>query len=293
MSRPAKAGVEYFPLDVDNDDKLDLIEAEFGLTGFAVIVKLYQRIYKLGYYCEWNEEVALLFGKRLGLGGSAVSEIVSAAIRRSLFDADVYNSQGVLTSKGIQKRYFEIVGRRKNVEVEQRYLLVPHTLVPDNVHIMYTETPVNAYIECAETSENVYRSTQSKVKESKVKESKANDSNSSAARTENPFGDCDSSRPSFGTVEVYATSNLKYMSPVYMQEMAGYKAEFPDEVIRYAIDKACEHGGRSWEYARKVLDNCAEDGLKTLGEIKERDDRRRKAKQAQAEPPKPKYNFGD
>ena len=76
-----------------------------------------------------------------------------------------------------------------------------------------------------------------------------------------------------------------------MQEMAGYKAEFSDEVIRYAIDKACEHGGRSWEYARKVLDNCAEDGLKTLGEIKERDDRRRKAKQAPAEPPKPKYRI--
>ena len=83
MPRPQKAGVEYFPLDVENDDKLDLIEAEFGLTGFAVIVKLYQRIYKLGYYCEWDDEVALLFGKRLGTGGKAVSEIVSAAIRRS------------------------------------------------------------------------------------------------------------------------------------------------------------------------------------------------------------------
>ena len=52
MPRPQKAGVEYFPLDVENDDKLALIEADFGLTGFAVIVKLYQRIYKLGYYCE-------------------------------------------------------------------------------------------------------------------------------------------------------------------------------------------------------------------------------------------------
>ena len=106
MPRPQKAGVEYFPLDVENDDKLDLIEAEFGLTGFAVIVKLYQRIYKLGYYCEWNDEVALLFGKRLGTGGKAVSEIVSAAIRRKLFDEEIYRTYGVSTRRGIQKRYF-------------------------------------------------------------------------------------------------------------------------------------------------------------------------------------------
>ena len=174
MPRPQKAGVEYFPLDVENDDKLDLIEAEFGLTGFAVIVKLYQRIYKLGYYCEWNDEVALLFGKRLGTGGKAVSEIVSAAIRRKLFDEEIYRKYGVLTSRGIQKRYFEIVARRKNVEVEQRYLLVSRDLIPVNVNIMYAETPVNVNTMQTETPENAYRSTQSKVKESKVKESKVN-----------------------------------------------------------------------------------------------------------------------
>lgn len=291
MARPQKAGVEYFPLDVENDDKLDLVEAEFGLTGFAVVVKLYQRIYKLGYYCEWNDEVALLFGKRLRLGGSAVSEIVSAAIRRSLFDKGIYDSYGVLTSKGIQKRYFEIVARRKNVEVEQRYLLIPHALVPDNVRIMYAETPVNDDIAHTETPVNACKSTQSKVKESKVKKSKANDSNSPDARTENPFGDCGGERPSFDTVEAYATSNLKYMSPVYMEEMTDFKAEFTDDIIRYAIDKACEHGGRSWEYARRVLARCAEEGIKTLGAIKEREDQRRKARQAKASPPQPKVKF--
>ena len=46
-------GIPYFPLDVYVDDKIRLIEAEFGLKGFAVIVKLYQKIYGgFGYYCE-------------------------------------------------------------------------------------------------------------------------------------------------------------------------------------------------------------------------------------------------
>ena len=59
-----KDGIPYFPLDCELDSKFELIEAEFGLQGFAVVVKLLQRIYGgEGYYCEWTEDVALLFGK--------------------------------------------------------------------------------------------------------------------------------------------------------------------------------------------------------------------------------------
>lgn len=116
-----KEGIEYFPLDVCLDDKFELIEAEFGLTGFAVVVKLLQKIYgQFGYYCEWNIEVALLFAKRIGLGGSVVSEIVAASIRRGIFDKTMHDRYGILTSAGIQKRYFEAVSRRKIVKIKKR-----------------------------------------------------------------------------------------------------------------------------------------------------------------------------
>ena len=55
MARPLKDGVTYFPLDVVLDEKFELIEAEFGIKGFAVVVKLYQKIYGQGYYCEWTD----------------------------------------------------------------------------------------------------------------------------------------------------------------------------------------------------------------------------------------------
>ena len=72
----AKSGVDYFPLDDTLNDNFKLIEAEFGLTGFGVVVKLYQKIYGgRGYYTEWTNEVALLFAREIGLGGNAVSEI--------------------------------------------------------------------------------------------------------------------------------------------------------------------------------------------------------------------------
>ena len=131
-----KSGIDYFPLDVHLDDKFKLIEAEFGLTGFAVIVKLYQRIYgERGYYCEWTNEVALLFAREVGVGGNVVSQIVSAAVKRGIFDKDMYDKYGILTSKGIQSRYFEAVSRRVNVSVENAYLLVCHAPARKSVNI--------------------------------------------------------------------------------------------------------------------------------------------------------------
>ena len=119
-----KSGIDYFPLDVRLNTKIKLIEAEFGLTGFAIIVKLFQAIYgERGYYGEWTNEVALLFSRDVGLGRSAVSEIVDAAIKRGIFDKTLYDKYHILTSDGIQERYFEIVSRRKNVKIIREYLL--------------------------------------------------------------------------------------------------------------------------------------------------------------------------
>lgn len=164
MPRPIKNGLDYFPLDVNLDDKIALIEAEFGLTGFAVIVKLFQKIYgERGYYCEWTNEVALLFGHKNGLGGTAVSEIVSASIRRGIFDKNLFDKYNILTSTGIQKRYFEAVNRRKQIEVKKQYLLIDVTVFLDNVNINQVNVNIN--------SENDNNNSQRKVKESKEKKS--------------------------------------------------------------------------------------------------------------------------
>lgn len=162
-----KGGIDYFPLDVTLDEKFELIEAEYGLTGFGVVVKLLQRIYGgQGYYIEWTNEVALLFAKRIGLreGGSAVSEIVEASVKRGIFDKTLYEKYRILTSKGIQKRYFEAVSRRKSVSVKRAYLLVNATDFPKGANIFDKNVII--------FDENVNISEQSKVKERKVKESK-------------------------------------------------------------------------------------------------------------------------
>nr|DAN93086.1 MAG TPA: protein of unknown function (DUF4373) [Caudoviricetes sp.] len=161
----AKSGIDYFPLDVTLNAKFELIEAEFGLTGFGVVVHLLQEIYgKAGYYIEWTEEVALLFARKVGLGGSVVSEIIGASIRRGMFDKEKYDKYHVLTSKGIQERYFEAVSRRKTLEVDYNILLVDVAKILPNAYI--SAKNVNIF------SKNADIERQSKVEKSRVEKSK-------------------------------------------------------------------------------------------------------------------------
>ena len=149
MARPYSEGrLQYFPMDCVMNDAMKLLEAEFGLTAFAVVVKLWQKIYAgRGYYCEWTREVALVFAQECGLGANVVSEIVASAFKRGIFDKGMYDRYGILTSDGVQRRYFEAVKRRKRVEVDERFLLVSvaHTEVnADNNEVNDDINSVNA-----------------------------------------------------------------------------------------------------------------------------------------------------
>ena len=129
MARPVKEGLDYFELDCHMEEKVRLIQAEFGLKGFAIVVKLYQKIYGgFGYYCEWNEDSLLLFMSENGVSSrdekNLISEIVAACIRRNIFSEKLFNEFGILTSYGVQKRYLNAVSRREKVELIKEYLLV-------------------------------------------------------------------------------------------------------------------------------------------------------------------------
>ena len=140
-----KRGISYFPLDVALDTGFELIEAEFGILGFGVIIKVLQLVYgEGGYYVEWTDEVALLFGKKNGLGGNVVSEIIKSAVRRGIFDEGIFRQFGVLTSHGIQERYVKACVRRRKVEIKREYLLLCNTEIPKNVYILGENVDISA-----------------------------------------------------------------------------------------------------------------------------------------------------
>lgn len=107
----------------------------------------------------WSQEVALLFSKTTGEGRNVVSEIIASALKRGIFDKDLYDKFEILTSKKIQQQYFNIVKRRACISLVDKYLL----LNPNREKIS-TENGVSVY----QNLKSVNQNSQSKAKESKV-----------------------------------------------------------------------------------------------------------------------------
>lgn len=168
MARPIKEGLEYFPLDcdIDQDDKITLIEAQHGLIGFGIAIKLLMKIYNNSYFYEWTEKEQLLFSKRVNVDINQVNVIINDLVKWGFFNKKLFETERILTSCGIQKRYLTAVGRRQKVKILKNYLLLDEETV--NVYKNLIIVDINTNSEVV----NVDTGTQSKVKESKVNKTK-------------------------------------------------------------------------------------------------------------------------
>lgn len=164
MARQPKVGLDYFELDCHMSEKVRLIQAEFGLKGFAIVVKLFQKIYgEFGYYCEWNEDSSLLFMSENGVSSrdekNLISEIVSACIRRNIFSKQLYDDFRILTSESVQETYLNAVSRREKVELKKEYLLV--SVGKNNKNVVINE------INVCRNKNNADKNTQSREEKSR------------------------------------------------------------------------------------------------------------------------------
>lgn len=237
MGRPQKEGLDYFPLDTVLDTKFELIEAEFGIKGFAVVVKLLQKIYREhGYYCEWTEEVKLLFSRKINEGCNLVSEIVTAAIKRGIFDKNLFAKYQILTSAGVQKRYLEITSRRLNAEIKKEYLLISDTVNTENVNINSINVNNN--------SENVSNNPQMKLNKMKLNKMKLKESS------------------------IAVTYYLEHINPApgpaIIDEIDSFMDKGMTEDCIIAILDYCRSEGKtSWSYIRAAIDGNFKDGVLT------------------------------
>lgn len=116
MARPRKTGLDYFPFDCDffSDEKVVSIAGEFGLKGEISIIKLLCAVYRNGYYIEWSEMLKYKMLRELpGVSADMLEQIVNRLVKWGFFDKDLFDSVRVLSSKGIQRRYFDAVRLRK------------------------------------------------------------------------------------------------------------------------------------------------------------------------------------
>jgi hypothetical protein len=245
MGRPHKSGIEYFPFDVDffTDEKIEFVSARFGMKGEIIVVRLLCKIYRNGYYIRFDDDIALLFARAVGDGCTAglVKDVVKELLKRGFLNQDIFEGFGVLTSKGIQSRFFEAVGRYREIEVQEEYLLVEIHSPPkvqksvfhEKTGVSHEKTPEKVW----ETPEKAWESAQSKVKESKEKEREREKPAARAAPLEN-FGEGKEEKTWKGSGKVVTGLGkpLEERAKDFYTAVAEHQQEHPPELLRAFYD---------------------------------------------------------
>lgn len=163
MARPNKVNLQYFPLDVTffEDHKVLMIEEEFGIKGGYIALRLMAMVYEQGYFIEWmnNQEVSI--AKRVGNGitSALVVEVLKSCLKNNLFNKEIFTKKSILTSRGIQKRWLEVM------ELMRRKVIIN-----ESIWLVNSEETI---ISSEETHPPETFSTQKESKRNKIKKSKS------------------------------------------------------------------------------------------------------------------------
>ena len=80
------------------------------------------------------------------------------------------------------------------------------------------------------------------------------------------------------TAQKYAMDNLRVMTPGHMQEFNEFMTVHgvSEELMKYAVDVACGNGAPVWNYVAQVLYGWLDAGVKSVGDAKAEQAKRRK-----------------
>lgn len=245
MARPFKPGLDYFSLDTDifaNHKVRSLIMAQ-GAKALTVFICILCNIYRdKGYYLEWDEERLALTANELGLNERAVQAVVQKATEVRLFDANMLEKYGVLTSHEVQERYFEIMRacKRKSIRYDARFLLLNRQdLVNSGINsVIYGINGVNSV-----------NNTQRKEKERKVS-------------TTTTGKDEDMAR----VVKIYQGNIHPVASPIEADKLAELIHSFGADSCIKAIERAVIRGNRSLSYITGILNSWQKRGYDEEGD---------------------------
>jgi hypothetical protein len=144
MGRMTKQGIEYFSLDVQFDDKTELYLLETEAIGLAVMITLWQLIYQNeGYYIINSNDLCLLVKRRINVNINDINACINKMLARGIFNKCLYEKYSILTSKAIQKRYFDAAKRKKQVKVINEFVLIDLDLCENIIYVNIND--INVY----------------------------------------------------------------------------------------------------------------------------------------------------
>lgn len=141
MARPAKPGLDYFPLDTDMfcDMRIRRLIRRCGGEAVAVYTLLLCTVYRSGYYIVADDDLSFMLSEQSGLDEAYILKVIGCCIDIRLFDKTLYDSDRVLTSRAIQERYREVRTLSRRVFSIKEFALISSEETP----VIAQESPVN------------------------------------------------------------------------------------------------------------------------------------------------------
>lgn len=133
MARPVKKGLDYYPVDVNinQDEKIIKLKVKYGFISKSILEEIWSKIYGLeGYYIKWSDEIAEIIAYQNHIEYELLQKVIDYSVALGIFDINLYQKYGILTSKRIQYTYVEATKNRKNIDLLDKILLLkPEKLI--------------------------------------------------------------------------------------------------------------------------------------------------------------------
>lgn len=273
MAGKPKKKLDYagWSVDIfDNDTKMDKLLDAQGWNGFGIYFYLCQKAYgSEGYFYKWGYDDCASTARKMGggIGSGTVKETVDYCLQIGLFDKGLFDRWGVLTSKGIQRRYWAVASERRDKTVYKEYWLLQDEECKGcfKVALFNNYELANEHVEPA--NEHVERIKLSKVNKSKVK---------SKDRLKNIF-------------DLYETKLGNPLSQIDLQSLHDWLTVFTDDVLLLALDTAINNKAKSFKYINRVLNDWQKAGIQTVEDAERHMQSRKKKSTKQVSVPIPDW----
>lgn len=172
MSRTQSQGIEYFPFAVDffSDNKVKILKARYGADGIMIYMYILCCIYREGYYTKVNDDFIFIISDDLHISSETVQQVMTFLLKRSMFNEQLFKSDAILTSDGIQERWQRAIAKRAQmtpIKVSDYWLLDEADTKPYIKVAHFPDSLAKKDNSLAKKALNLANYPQSKVKESK------------------------------------------------------------------------------------------------------------------------------
>lgn len=112
MTRPNKTGASWFEHETHAfyDTKIAILRAKHGIAGYGFYWYMVEKIFLTENYEldlsneDRKEDIFLIMSAELGIKFDEFVNIVNTCLKQGLFNKELYETKGILTSNGIKKR---------------------------------------------------------------------------------------------------------------------------------------------------------------------------------------------